>query len=550
MDELWGFAVNNQGVLYDNLDRFSEQNLPYRLWEVSDDILVSIRRDTLPRGIFLNVGYPFSIRREKFSSSQFNVQIFLRGEKIRERQRMMLKEAIGGKGVKWVTFNEIGKFRELTSRILRNQRKAIYVDAYTFVGDSVIGLYFMDCFERRFSISDYLVLSKAYEHLRFFHYAYPDESQILRKFCKDYKIVIMPDLIDTHWEKRLELLCAIKEEKAYVFIIGRNLILDLGEKRVYHLRRNDPLLRNKNIEDYMNDCLSCYMNNPVSTKNIVARDKVRSVFFINPVSSSNVKDMPVNLAFLVCKELTENSQVKIYISTGVQNEPKDKRWIEEFEEKTDTLSSHQKERIELVAATSLSELAHSIRRVKAAVALTADTSVAHILNRMGVLNLTVYNKSYWDSESVQSLAIDSPLAFCRYGPVQYPAILHTDENMPRFCSALVAGMKTLARPWVVSRFEIPASFLRALRKLDVKHISGISTAGLIHTQETIADSYSRLQSEYKETKLSWLFSLYNPIEMTSGVLGKVQARKVKYLVRASWLISPPAKFFSGVQPTR
>jgi hypothetical protein len=56
--------------------------------------------------------------------------------------------------------------------------------------------------------------------------------------------------------------------------------------------------------------------------------------------------------------------------------------------------------------------------------ITADTSIAHLFNYLGLTNITFFNLNRCDLKSPQSLSSDSPLGFCRYGSTQYPALLN------------------------------------------------------------------------------------------------------------------------------
>lgn len=119
--------------------------------------------------------------------------------------------------------------------------------------------------------------------------------------------------------------------KAPTLIVGRGLLVDYENKAIFGLDEDDPLLRNSNIEDYMNDCLSQFIE--------VRADKTRHSppiqypfpdlleAFINPFASLGIRDLPPELIVTLVEGLIENGVRKINISNGVEHSEKDKALI-------------------------------------------------------------------------------------------------------------------------------------------------------------------------------------------------------------------------------
>lgn len=155
---------------------------------------------------------------------------------------------------------------------------------------------------------------------------------------------------------------------------------------------------------------------------------------------------------------------------------------------------------------SLSEIAIDIRKDNITLGITADTSLAHMFNFVGLRNLTFYNTRRWDPDSMQSLSSDSPLGFCRYTSLQFPIIFDSEHG-----------------------------------------ISSISVLkGLNYVHDKIA-SESRILRKHRRTDERWMRELFDQDRVVSSIRGE---RESEYLVETAKKISPLYKYMHADQRTK
>lgn len=195
--------------------------------------------------------------------------------------------------------------------------------------------------------------------------------------------------------------------------------------KIYHYNREDPLLKEENIEDYMNKCLEPFLlpnKNKFNPKEIISKNIV-----INPFGSESNKNIPEDLTFRIIKDFRARYPTsKILIIAGFRNSFIHLMWCAKLKAKL----SEENLLAEIIFKNygSFSEIKNDLEKYKISLGITADTSITHLFNWLGIRNLTIYNLERCDLNSSQSLASDSPLGFCRFGVTQFPALLYEGNN--------------------------------------------------------------------------------------------------------------------------
>ncbi|RKX91980.1 MAG: hypothetical protein DRP84_10740 [Spirochaetes bacterium] len=522
----------------------------YILFEITDEFIVSLRKCS-DGNAHLNIGFPFPIHSKSLpeyknlNKKGIKLDFFLRGEKIREKQRNMLFNMFDEPLLEEVT--AMDTLRKFVDHLSSTYTSFIYFDPYNFIGDSIIGLYFADVFEEKYGRTDTKVFSRAHKHIKVFCESYPRTSESIEANCSSGDMIIIPDLIDDHWSSTLSVINQLKANHTSFLIIGRNILLSTNPKgtTIIHYSQPDILLRNKNIESYMNDCLLPFISDPSVNYMCTQTKRDGEICMINPFGSLKSKEIPFDIVVDVCKKLHENNpKLVFYVVGGFRDNSDHLAWIENF---LNTTSSDKKlsQRIKIRYYNDLSELVNEVYEDGVLVALTADTSIAHALNRCGVPNFTFYNEINWDSESIQSLTSDSPLGFCRFNYPQYPFIFKIEAPEKRRAAQILSdGLLYLS-----DQREMPRNKTRQLKSY-ARRVSKFLEEALfekdgrrLHIE--LCRDYEKLRAEYKNTEFSWIFDAYDPMFMTEDLLSKPH-RKILYLLSSSWKISPLYKIMESV----
>lgn len=545
------------------INNFLRKEKTYEIYEISEELVVVFRKSSV-FNISLNIGYPFSLcvaditnntSFKHFKKLPVDVDIHLRGEVLRKKQRLMLNNFLGKslEKVTWVSCSEPDKYRELASSLLSklSKRKTwLYVDPYNFIGDSIVGLYFMDYLKKRFEVRNIEVLSSAYKHLGLFYKSHPNKKEIFDRLCKRSSVCIMPDLIDNHFGNTLALLNGLMEVNLYIFVVGRNLIVNINnnEARVFHYIKPDVFLRNKNIEDYMDDCLSPYVS---INKNILREIPVgkkykghSNKFFISPHSTIGLKRIPVDFVLEITRLLIRKTKGKIYISEG-NKKGDDLEWTKNFshilkKEKDDLLLKS----VIFLSDKNLGDLGVKLKKLRISSVLSADTSIAHLVNRLDIPQITYYNSEFWDKDSLQSLSAESPLGFCRYTPLQYPAVFNNDTEKPRFLEAVSKGLIQLSNNESFTTSPLVVEILTEFKRYMSKELLNINSSLGYKTHQNLNKKFLGLKKLCERTETSWLFYIFDPNKIVQGILSKPDKEKIAPLLYSAWRISPIYKFLN------
>jgi hypothetical protein len=516
----------------------------YVLNELSDEIIL-VLRNAEEEGASLNIGFPFPVYQRDLTvpgiiSEGYSIDVFLRGERIRSAQRAMLVgKILKGKRSGWEEIEEVEEFRKRVSAAFGSKRRIVYVDPYTFIGDSIIGLHFLDSFIEEFGKQKTVVLSRAYKHLSAFFESYEDDSS---KFSAlPGKIMIMPDLVDSHWGKRIDLLQAIsRREGAYVFLVARNLLLKLGASpKIWHYSAPDPLLRDSNIESYMDGCLSPFMPHSPKIGALTVRSHLprRIRLLLNPISSITCKNISPYEGLQIFSKLSDRLSAQFYLVTGREGDPRAKQWTDGFLDLVDDAGFQSSPNI--LRDNSLADLVVQSRKLGISAVISADTAVSHLFGRVGTPITVIYRENFWDSESMQSLSSDSPIGFCRFNQPMFPFVLGKDCDINRISELLADAIQSL----LASPTPHP-DCLGKLRDSVNCFVQSVGRGGEVR----VLESHSGLLREFYTAKKecgkenAWLFDSFNPERLLAGVLGNFPEERTRQLVCDTWRVSTAYKY--------
>jgi|GEM_PF-1917439 len=539
---LASFLRRNQSRLQEEVDRFRGEYRDYVVRELSDDIVIILTSSNRP-GLTFNIGYPFPVyviadTNEYFSFLQpfreVDVKISVRGNILRDKQRKMLEMSLQDKfeEVTWQSVPSLEDFRKETNHILSeskvNHKPWVYIDNYVFLGDSLTGLYFIDSFQNQYMPEEVRIVSKASRHLNSFYKSFPKDKQTLSEIMNDSEIFIIADLLDNHFSDTLFFLKQNKNKRYIILLLSRNLIIRVvGNKcLVFHYEREDVLLRNKNIEDYMDECLWPFLAMSRKQYNLKSDNKEKGSkkikIFINPHSSTILKQIPLSLVLDIVVNVSEVIGASFYISKGVDEDHH--QWIRSFCRKLeDERFKKYADSITILSDSGLDDLGSQLENIAVSAALTADTAVSHLLSRLMIPNLTVYNEGFWDGESLQSLSAESPLGFCRYYCPQYPVIFTKNIDCS-FAISLSEALISLSRKDKLSLNTKRIIEVLMKRIEGIKKIRGIKKTVSYHN--SLYDDYHDMKNHVGKD-MSWLFKIYNP---------EAQISRVKMRAESSWLI--------------
>jgi len=174
----------------------------------------------------------------------------------------------------------------------------------------------------------------------------------------------------------------------------------------------------------MNKCLSPFLN-PIPNRFKLNENKSNNII-INPFGSELLKNIPEELIFKLSKHFNKNyPKAKLLLISGFKNSYSHMLWISKLK---GLLYKEDLKNIIFKNYGSFEEIKKDVFRYDCSLGITADTSIAHLFNFIGLKNITFFNLERCDLKSPQSLSSDSPLGFCRYGKTQYPAVFYSKNK--------------------------------------------------------------------------------------------------------------------------
>lgn len=396
--------------------------------QVTPEYMLLIRRNEQAEAI-AQVGFPFGlVERDvsELSVDGYRLRLCLCGERIRSLQRAALGEILGFRSHD-VTLPE---FARICRHIVRGRQRCLYINPYSFLGDSFIGTYF------RRVLLDATGLEPDGYYTRF-----PDDVRAIGDarpledapaWVSPDHVVLLPDLIDTHFAYTLAVLPHLMAAGAPVFLIGRNSVIDPDTKAVHRVGGADPLLRDSNIEDYMDDCLAPFVpseGTPQKEPGVWKARSERHVVFLNPFASQSVRDLSVDFVLELVEASEEAGVQRVFISRGALGVMKDRLSALEISVRLERRGGRCP--VTMCQFENLGQMAELLRREQVTLGISADTSVPHLLNTVRIPAATFYNVDFWDAACVQSLSSDSPLGFCRYQAGHLPFLFNSKATPSR-----------------------------------------------------------------------------------------------------------------------
>ncbi len=401
----------------------------FQFIEVNQEICLSLRPVNSGHSnqqSFLHLGFPFPVVSKPFKVSLHNhvCEIFFRGENLRRRQRRILKNGawIESKKFFWKEVVAINNFKKyfLLAMTKYPHKKLIYVDPYNFIGDSVIGMHFIDGFIFSFGFSGRVILSKSANDIRMLGETVDFSVANLKRYFKTNKFLIFPDLLDINFAKTLQILQSVSNINGIAVFPGRSFFAEIinGSIYIYHLKQDDVILRGKNIEDYMNECLWPFIaSQPAWQEPSVPGDS--RLILINPFGSLPNKTIDLDFTNKLCQELFNYKNIEVRVLGGVKSCSFHQEWVNNFLK----LPIVKRKKISPLFFSNLGEFTDYIKQHRPGAVLTADTSIAHMITRLHIPNTVFYHFSRFDNSSLQSMISESPLGFGRYFDNNFPLLI-------------------------------------------------------------------------------------------------------------------------------
>lgn len=422
-------AIINSFVKGDIVDY---SNNDFNFYEFNKNFYVLINNSNKDSIVKFNLGFPFPVcfieKKMKIKNGKA-FSFYFKGEELRSEQRNILKNIFSSTSIKsvWKEYDDIDSFRKTFDKKIKTIKlnKLIYVDPYSFIGDSFIGMHFIDGLIKKYKFNERIIFSKSSNHMSSLGEVNNYDESLIKESFLINKFLVFPDLLDINFEKTISLLNLLVGMSGLIVLPGRSIFIELNKNKVnfYHLNQEDIILRNQNIEDYMNDCMRPFIK-PYKAYQDKKKTGRKNIFFINPFGSLSNKTLDADFVFFLCQELSKRSNVKINIIAGLKDCSFHQDWIKKF------ISLKEKQDVEynLSYYQSLNDLALDFYSLRPGALLTADTSISHLANRINLPNIIFFHTIRFDNTSLQSMISESPLGFGRYFKNSYPVLIERYEN--------------------------------------------------------------------------------------------------------------------------
>lgn len=383
----------------------------YRVITSHKDFVIVIRESFNPKTSFC-LGYPFPITHRILHNVKhvgFDVSFFLRGPLLRNAQKERFVSTISKKysvQTHYITSNQT--YRKLLKQVCIkfDTSHLFFVDFYRFLGDSFLGTYMLDAFKKEFGAKNTTIFSRSHKHLNGFYNA-KDLSEW--ESVPENGLYVLSDLLDIDNAWIHNNFC---KDGLYI-INSRNWFIEKqnNDVNIYILKnKDDVILSSCNVFKYMQHCVSPF----TTTKILKIPNKIKKLpvnrIYINPFSSlqekSLTKEELCNLIHFLKRSYPE---IKILIPSGHDNATK----------------SFSKDIVKHTGVGCLSDNGIHDLYTKLAdtdLVISTDTALTHIATKYSIRNIVLFKPGFWDSESLQSIFAESPLAFCSMSPYQLPLI--------------------------------------------------------------------------------------------------------------------------------
>jgi len=502
---------------------FYRDNCIYKNIQYSDIFGIILRKDSQDK--IKSVGFPFPLvsfpLNFKGIPERISINVFLRGKPLRDYQKNELIEELKEKvEIEVHKINNLEEFREISKKLFYNYSTFNYFDPYSFIGDSFVGTYITENFSKYFGLKLNYFYSENYLNLDVLY-----NTKNYTNVIDDYdvsNIAVFSDLIDTHWNRTKHLVKNLAMKGIPSVICGRNIIAwpKEGKIDIYFLMIEDILLRNQNIEDYMVECLYPFL--------VPSKFKIHPIhlsynnLIINPFGSESNKNLSTSLVFNIIKNYKKDyPRSNIVIISGFRNSYLHMSWRANLVGML--IENDIYDKIIFKNYGAFREIKTEIEKYRIAIGITADTSIAHLFNAIGLRNITFYNLSRCDKKSLQSLASDSPLGFCRYGFIQFPCLFNEkNKESEELIKSVIMMLKYFNRD--MPTVNLDQELIKRFNDLLVKP-SSENNGALVREYE----------KNLKKNEIEWINNIYDPTILTEYLKDDDQ------LLISNWKICPLIK---------
>jgi hypothetical protein len=412
------FDARIHDQILQKIETMGKTNKDYGVLEISDNIISSVFKSQKDGGVKFHVGYPFPIATEDYKTFPgYDVNVYVRNEPVRKIQRKYafnsLKADYEAKSHK---HNNTAEFKHQLSGISQKYaNECLYVDSYDFIGDSIIGIYFLDEIMTNFELCDSKgkIFSKHWKHMPTKYQTAP--LQNLSDYVKqnDNFTIIIPNLIDNQFDAFLKIMADVKGKNVLAVVPSRNMFIELnhGKATSHWYKAKDVLFTTQTIDNYMDTAMEPFrIKNKTSDKksDVFCRPLTKNVF-INPFSSLEGKQIKAEDCKALCNKLL-NSGFKVFVSAGVKQD-----------EYLDQLKGLN---VQLVTDSGLKDLSEQLSNNDIGLVVSTDSGVSHMTASVGIATIILYNSFFWDEYSKQSVSNDGIGGFCRAHAPMIPVVDH------------------------------------------------------------------------------------------------------------------------------
>lgn len=431
----------------------------YRLLTPDDQFVITINKDYNSESKYC-VGYPFPIVQFNIEpiSDEFSVKYFIRGKKLRQFQFEHLINLLREEyTLKIHDIRSKNRFKEEFNKYSSNyfSKDLYYLDYYNFLGDSYLSSYMLDAFVNKYDFKNIKYISKNSEHLAI-DYSVIDMKKQSNNYSHKDSVYIIADLLDID-DGYVQKFISNKNNIGFFVLLSRNMFLIKDKKTVeiYKYKKDDILLINNNIFDYMENCINCFgLKLKNLTKENPSKLKKVNVYF-NPYASSNKKSLTEKEIIELLKHLNKN-KFKIFFPYGYDN---------------NTIAVTNKickkiNNLELIKSKNLIDLCDLMNKKQINLVITVDTSITHLATKKKMINIVIYKDGFWDDESYQSLSAESPIGFCSYSPYQLP--IFYEGSISKTLDELDSVLKNIVENYQSTRKKNYKDYKELLCKLKLQ----------------------------------------------------------------------------------
>lgn len=497
-----------------------------------------------------SIGFPFPVYSRSGMSADsrlahFEVQIFWCGRSLQEFQRQSLQTSLRGARVDFCWNETDGvQFAATAVQLMGAPFDYLYFnDPFRFVGDSVYHLLTYRAFQHVISCEYRLLTTQnkaldGFEDLRYIPIR--TTGALIRQALNGRKVAgVIPVYIDDQWKTAVSLLGALLSLDAEItlFVPGPNLLMHRSSRvsalTVWHACTPDVTVREFPYPDLAKQGAAVFGVEPSieCLVSVVPGRARQDAIVICPCSREQWKTLPSQVVASFLHELSArpgaSPDAKVLIPV-MERVPEHGRWLASLRDIVGDSTTFTP-----VEVNCISELDEVL--MQAAFVLTADTASVHLARRRNTPQVVVYNRNYWDPESMTSLTHHSYMGFGYYSSTQMCCSSAWEPRSSRCLEEVGSNLHACYR-----FLRKPESFTRTLQNLLTAGRSLIDALEHCNTPELI-QAYSQALSDFerRECDHAWIArflpasELLPLIDSAAGGGGEVDREVARRFVRVS-----------------